>query len=150
MITAEPTFAAALAGIHEAAFPPQAAWDAVAFASHLALPGVFGLLHPDGGLILGRVAADEAEILTLAVVPSARRRGIGRALLMDSMDLAATRGAVSMFLEVAEINLPARALYAGAGFRQVGSRRAYYPDGADALVLRAPLPAVSGGAAADR
>ena len=52
----------------------------------LELPATFGLIHPLGGMILGRVAADEAEILTLAVAPAQRRRGIGSALLRAAME----------------------------------------------------------------
>ena len=85
------------------------------------------------------MAADEAEILTIAVAPAAHRQGIGAALLAAAMAQAALRGAAAMFLEVAEGNAAARALYAAAGFRQSGRRRRYYPDGADALVLRRSL-----------
>jgi hypothetical protein len=58
-----------MAAIHAAAFAPADAWSAEVFDLQLAMPNIFGLLHQKGGLILARVAADEAEILTLAVVP---------------------------------------------------------------------------------
>lgn len=110
-------------------------------ALQLGLPGSFGLVCPDGaGLALARVAADEAEILTLAVLPEARRRGVGGALLASVAAGAAARGARALFLEVAVGNAPARALYAAAGFVAVGRRRGYYPGGEDALVLRQALP----------
>ena len=57
------------------------AWSAAAIAAQLALPGTFGLIDPAGGMVLARVAADEAEILALAVAPPARRQGRGAALL---------------------------------------------------------------------
>jgi ribosomal-protein-alanine N-acetyltransferase len=99
----------------------------------------FGLLHSAGGMILARVAADEAEILTLAVAPEQRRGGVGSALLSAAMDRAAERGAVRMFLEVAVTNDAARALYSAHGFTEAGLRRQYYTDGTDALILRSTL-----------
>ena len=92
-----------------------------------------------GGLVLARVVADEAEILTLAVDPRLRRQGGGRLLLRAAMDSARQRGAVAMFLEAAPSNAAALALYGSAGFVQVGRRPRYYPGGGDALVLRGPL-----------
>src|SRR5580658_7161355 len=89
--------AAAMAAIHGAAFPPNEAWGADAFALQLALPGVFGWLDRRGGVILARVAADEAEVLTLAVAPEARRQGIGTRLFDAAMSLAASRGARTAF-----------------------------------------------------
>lgn len=145
MIAAEPLHAAALAAIHGAAFPPGERWGADAMALQLALPGAFGWLDPAGGLVLARIAADEAEVLTLAVLPGLRGRGIGRALLDRAMATAAGRGAGAMFLEVGEGNAPARALYAAAGFAEVGRRRRYYRGGADALVLRCDLRRVQQG-----
>ena len=82
--------AEALAEIHAAAFGPDA-WSEVVFAAQFAIPGVFGLLHAADGLVLARVAADESEILTLGVVPSARGRGIGADLLRRAGEIAATR-----------------------------------------------------------
>ena len=109
----------------------------------LALPGHFGLLAVAGtepvGFALGRAVADEAEVLTLAVNPEARRTGLGRALMQAVAEEARRRGAVELFLEVAAANAPARALYAALGAVQAGRRRAYYPDGDDALVLRLAL-----------
>jgi len=94
-------------------------------------------------MILARVAADEAEILTLAVTPAARRRGLGTALLRAAMHRARDLGATAMFLEVAVTNQPARALYASLGFSEAGSRRHYYSDGTDALILRSTLTAAA-------
>src|SRR5947209_197660 len=112
-------------------------------ALQLGLPGAFGFIDAAGGMVLARVAADEAEILTLAVLPDRRRRGLARALLERTMQAAARRGAGAMFLEVAEANRAARALYEGAGFVEVGRRRGYYRGGGDALVLRAVIPSGS-------
>jgi ribosomal-protein-alanine N-acetyltransferase len=107
-------------------------------ALQVAQPGVFGLIDPAGAMLLARVAADEAEILTLAVAPALRRQGRGRALLTAAV-LRAASEATAMFLEVSAGNLAAQNLYFGAGFREVGRRRRYYADGADALVLRREL-----------
>jgi [ribosomal protein S18]-alanine N-acetyltransferase len=137
---AQPTDAPAMAAIHSVSFPASEAWGADAIALQLALPGTFGFLDPDGGMILCRVAGDEAEILTFAVQAAIRRRGIGKRLLREAMATAAARGAVRIFLEVSEGNQAARSLYKAAGFRAAGRRRVYYADGTDALVMMAPLP----------
>ncbi len=136
--------APALALIHAAAFPRDGrfgpAWGADALGLQFGLPGAFGFVSgAPGGFVLARVAADEAEILTLAVLPEARRRGLARALLQAAMAEAAALGAAAMLLEVGEANAAARALYHGAGFLPVGRRRAYYAGREDALVLRCPL-----------
>jgi ribosomal-protein-alanine N-acetyltransferase len=132
---AGPEHAAALALIHAEAFPPGARWIASTMAVQLGLPGVLGFVDQRGGFVLARVAADEAEVLTLAVEPGARRLGLGRALMQAAMAAVTARGAASMALEVAERNAAARALYAGLGFVAVGRRRGYYGAGGDALIL---------------
>lgn len=136
---------ALLAALHRTAFPPAECWDAAAMDAVLAMPGVLVGLRRTGdesvpeGFVIGRVAADEAEILTLAVAGSARRRGMGRALLDWMEGQVAARGAARLILEVSAGNEAARALYRGAGFSEIGRRRAYYPDGSDALVLERAL-----------
>lgn len=136
---------AGLAALHAEAF--AAPWSARAFADLLGQAGVFALAEADG-FILIRVVADEAEILTLAVRPAARRQGVGARLLGRAAVEAARRGAVQLFLEVAEDNVAARALYAAAGFGEVGRRRGYYAAAGDengdqrridALLLRIDL-----------
>jgi ribosomal-protein-alanine N-acetyltransferase len=139
MIAATPADAPALAALHHAALPEGERWGPDAIRLMLEMPGAYGLHIPGEGFVLARVAADEAEILTIAVAPQARRQGTGGALLAAAMAQAAARGAAAMFLEVAERNGAARALYAAAGFAAAGRRRRYYPDGADALVLRRSL-----------
>ena len=128
-----------LAAIHHAVFPPREAWGVDAIALQLAMPGAFGFIEAQGGMLVARVAADESEILTLAVLAGLRRLGLGRALLLAAMAEARRRGAAGMALEVAVDNTAAQGLYAGAGFAPVGRRRRYYADGSDALVLRAAL-----------
>ena len=125
---------APLAALHAACFPD--AWDAKAIANLLAAPGAFAFATDDG-FVLARVAASEAEILTLAVAPPARGRGLGRALLQAAINKARTM-AEHMFLEVGADNPAALALYAALGFAKVGHRKGYY-QGRDALVLRLSL-----------
>ena len=132
--------AALLSEMHAESFPANQAWGASAITLMLSLPGHFALLATQKdqplGFAIGRAQAEEAEILTIAVRPGARGQGVGRALLNALLAEAAKRGAMDLFLEVAEPNLAARALYARAGAKEVGRRRRYYADGADALVLR--------------
>jgi ribosomal-protein-alanine N-acetyltransferase len=135
--------AALLAEIHAESFPVNQAWGPSAIEVMLGLPGHFGLLairqDQPQGFALGRAQADQAEILTIAVRPGARGQGLGRFLLHALMSEAARRGATELFLEVAEPNAAARALYACADAREVGRRARYYADGAAALVLRIDL-----------
>jgi len=137
--------AARLAAIHAGAFagPHDTPWSEAAFADLLGQPGVFALESADG-FILMRAVADEAEILTLAVRPEARRAGQGGRLVGEGVLAAAARRAGRVFLEVADDNAAARALYARAGFLEAGRRPGYYaaPDGSrrDALLLVLNLP----------
>jgi ribosomal-protein-alanine N-acetyltransferase len=93
------------------------------------------------GFILSRIAAGEAEILSVAVTRSRRGRGLGRKLLDLHLRRLAGLAVRSVFLEVDEGNTPARRLYQRAGFRNVGRREGYYTerDGSPALVLRRDL-----------
>lgn len=140
------TDAGTLAKIHASAF--DEAWDTDAFIRLLQRTGAFaiGAQRADAtdlqSFILAEVAADQAEILTLATIPSARRLGLGCALVRAAQKRASQCGALAMFLEVAEDNEAAVALYSGCGFAINGRRRAYYRRGAaamDALILMAPL-----------
>lgn len=130
----------ALALIHGASFTRPRPWSASEFADLLADPKNFLIARSDG-FILGRTVLDEAELLTLAVAPTARRHGTGRTLLAAFEAEAQARGAISAFLEVASDNQPARGLYDGAGWQQAGCRRNYYAPGIDGLVLRKDLSA---------
>jgi [ribosomal protein S18]-alanine N-acetyltransferase len=137
---ATPAHAAALAAIHATAFPPAEAWGVDAMSVQLDLASTFGLVDARGGMLLGRVAGDEAEVLTVAVAPEARRQGIAMDLLHAALAEIRTRGGRAVFLEVSPGNGAARALYQQFGFVEVGRRRGYYADGSDALVLRVKLP----------
>lgn len=131
---------AVAAEIHRRCFAEP--WDETALAALLAMPGAFGLLA-DGaepvGFVLARVAADEAEILTIAVLPEARRRGQAGRLLDAAATLAHQGGAAALFLEVASDNGAALGLYAGRQFQTVGRRSHYYGPGRHAIVLRRDL-----------
>ena len=131
-----------LGRIHAEAF--TAPWSAKAFADLLDQTGVFVLGDADG-FILIRVILDEAEILTLAVRRSVRRRGLGAALTRAGAAAAAALGAERLFLEVAEDNAAARGLYENMGFSSVGRRSGYYaaPDGGriDAIMMSLGLTA---------
>jgi len=132
---------APLAAIHAACFPD--AWDGRALSELLATPGTF-VISSSAGFILARSAAGEAEILTLAVSPAARRHGLGSALVTEAASHAQQSGASVLFLEVAVSNVAARALYKQLGFAEAGRRKGYYsrPGSApeDALLLRGNLP----------
>lgn len=138
--------AALLAALHEAAFVGQSdeVWSEKSLRELLAMPGALALLALQGGqpagFILLRQAADEAEIITLAVQPQLRRLGVARRLLMVGLDKMRGRGAQRCFLEVAEDNAAARALYASAGFAEAGRRLGYYRSTAgasrDAILMR--------------
>jgi len=128
---------ALLAEIHRASFGAGQAWPSHVIGTHLLMPGGFGLVHPAGGMALARVVLDEAEVLTLAVVPGSRGRGIGRALVDALIADTCKAGACTCFLEVSKANERAYRLYVRAGFEAVGIRRGYYEDGTDAVVMKA-------------
>jgi [ribosomal protein S18]-alanine N-acetyltransferase len=109
----------------------------------MAITGFFGRIGWEddeaSGLALAQGLGPECEILALGVVPERRRAGIGTALLASVVCEARRRGARNLFLEVADDNTAARALYAAGGFVQIGRRTNYYRRVSglvDALVLR--------------
>lgn len=135
----------ALAALHARCFRSPPPWSAADFAGFLTDPLAFLLVEGDAGFLLGRAVAGEADLLTLAVAPEARRLGVGRKLVARFLYQAQLRGADRAFLEVKAGNAPAIALYESSGFVPAGRRRAYYrePDGSrsDALVLARELAA---------
>jgi ribosomal-protein-alanine N-acetyltransferase len=143
IVRATASHAPAMAAIHAAAFPLAERWGADAMALEITHLGAFGLVDPAGAFLLGRVVADEAEILTLAVAPPLRRNGRAMALLEAAIAHVRAAGARALFLEVSTGNTAARALYARAGFTEVGRRFRYYANGSDALVLRLDLSAAA-------
>jgi [ribosomal protein S18]-alanine N-acetyltransferase len=137
------------AALHAESFTAlgERAWTRQDLAELVASPGVAGLLLQvdghDAGLALCRVAADEAELLTIAVRPAHRRKGLARRLLAAVIDHVRSAGAQALFLEVGVDNAAARSLYEAQGFCAVGERRAYYQRGheppADGIVMRLTL-----------
>jgi len=128
----------ALAMLHAQAFTTPRPWSAAEFAALKARPECFVVTAP-GGFLVASAVAGEAEVLTLAVAPDARRRGIARGLVAGFLAVAAARGAQVAFLEVAADNAAALALYQALGFAVAGRRKGYYrtPEGTriDAVVM---------------
>jgi [ribosomal protein S18]-alanine N-acetyltransferase len=136
----------ALAVLHARCFTDTPRpWSAAEIAGIMGEASCIAVLRCDG-FALGRIAGPEAELLTLAVAPEARRRGHGTALLARFEAEAAARGAAEIFLEVAVTNAAAIALYTRHDHRCIGRRAGYYsrPTGrpaVDALVLRKAIGA---------
>jgi ribosomal-protein-alanine N-acetyltransferase len=124
-------------------------WEPGECAALLADPavladGVFsGSAAEPSGFVMSRIAADEAEILSIVVARGSRRGGLAQALLAGHLARLAARGVARLFLEVEETNAAAVGLYRQFGFAEVGRREGYYPkpDGsrAAALVMRLDL-----------
>jgi len=138
--------AAALARLHAEGF--EQGWTATAFEQLLGDRSVLGHVaeeapKPPHAFILSRLAADEAELLSILIGRRARGRGLGTELLGLHLSALAERGITKLFLEVEEGNAPARALYDRHGFETVGKRPSYYKraDGSSpaALVMRRDL-----------
>ena len=87
------------------------------------------------GFIVARIVGSDWEIENLAVCAAARREHLGTRLVLEILQLARSRGATSVWLEVRQSNSAARALYEGCGFVQTGSRADYYRDPAEDAVL---------------
>jgi ribosomal-protein-alanine N-acetyltransferase len=119
-----------LAALHAESFPDDP-WNVEAMRQVLAMPGAFGLIAFDAasnephGFLLAQAMVGQCEILGLGVRETARRGGIARRLL-DRVLARAVAARQTVFLEVAEDNTAARALYAAAGLAIVGRRPAYY------------------------
>ena len=142
--TVGPEAAELLASLHARAFDKP--WSAAEIAKLMESAAVFAMLARKGepqGFAMAWAAAGDAELLTLAVVPEARRRGVAASLVGAVGAAALVRGAASMHLEVAEDNTAARALYAKLGYEEAGRRHAYYAgEGGfvDAIVMKRILP----------
>lgn len=136
----------ALSALHAASF--RRGWSEDEFERLLLDPQVTADRALRGrqlcGFVLSRRAADEAEILSVAVSAATRGRGVGRDLLALHLRRLAGLGVRVVFLEVDEANVPALRLYARAGFEEVGRRPGYYGSGpgkaSTALILRRALP----------
>jgi len=130
ILWAGPEHAGDLARLHAGLF--EQAWDAASLGKLLEHPGSTAFLARIGqpaelaGFILGQVAADEAEILTLGVRKDHQRHGIARRLV-DAMSRAAKKAeARRLHLEVGQNNVAALGLYQRLGFAEAGRRKGYY------------------------
>jgi len=139
---AQPRDAAAMAALHAASF--RRGWSEDEFRSMLGDQAVLAHRAMQGsklaGFIITRMAADESEILSVAVAASAQGRGLAGRLLHLHLRRLAGLGTRTVFLEVGEDNVPAIRLYTRAGFEEVSRRQAYYQGDTGrqtaALVLR--------------
>ena len=137
--------AARVAAIHATAFArPWTAQDFEGFLTErqIRADGLFlGRDLQPSGFVLSRRAADEAEILSVAMAREARGRGHARALLASHLQALAHAGVRRVHLEVEDGNDPALALYGRLGFKNVGRREGYYlrPDGSRASALTMSL-----------
>jgi len=146
-----PADAAALSALHAQCFAVP--WSPKTFADMLTDQAGLSFVAARGSAILSalmlRIAADEAEIVTLMTTPATRGKGLARRLLAAGCDRLAERGVRALFLEVGVLNSAARRFYRAAGFDEVGRRAGYYPQGSgllgaqsgpeDALILRLML-----------
>lgn len=135
-----PEAAQALSDLHVKCFSPPDAWSAADIGGLMALPGCRGWIVQEAqgliGMLLVRQAADEAEILTLCVLPSRRKQGVARTLLLTMIENLRIAGVCKIFLEVRCGNLSAQRVYEGLDFRNCGVRVNYYKDGGNALLMR--------------
>ncbi|MCF6430767.1 MULTISPECIES: GNAT family N-acetyltransferase [unclassified Leisingera] len=139
----EPLTPKKMAATHAAAFTRSRPWRAAEFASLLDSPLVFAA-GDARCFALVRVIADEAELLTIATDPAHQRQGLARRCMAEWESAVRDRGAAEAFLEVAEDNAPAQALYRAGGFAECGRRKGYYlrqgAAAADAILMRKALP----------
>ncbi|HKM84394.1 MAG TPA: ribosomal protein S18-alanine N-acetyltransferase [Candidatus Acidoferrum sp.] len=114
-------------------------WSKQALAEFMLLPEALALMSERAGVptgfVLGRLVANEAEVLNLAVYEECRRQGEGRALLVELLRRFAESGVSRVFLEVRESNFGAIDFYKGMGFRQSGRREGYYREPQEAALV---------------
>jgi ribosomal-protein-alanine N-acetyltransferase len=145
LLWAAPERSGEIAALHKRLFDPP--WDEAAVTNLLEHPASTSLVAVAGdaktktvvGFVIGQLAADEAEILSIGVAPDWQHAGLGT-MLIEGLSRAAKRGeATKLYLEVAEDNIAAAGLYKSLGFTETGRRKGYYvrADGpaVDAIVL---------------
>lgn len=131
-----------LAALEAAAFGDP--WSGEQIGAEIGEPHALMLVTPDGAggfaaYAVFRHIAGEAELLRLAAAPASRRRGFARALVEDGLERLRAGGCAACYLEVRTTNHPAIALYESLDFRRAGTRRSYYADGTDALLMHLSL-----------
>lgn len=147
LLWAAPERAAEVSALHSRLFDEN--WSESSIKSLLEHPASTSLIAVAGdpktikGFIIAQLAADEAEIVSIGVAPDWQRAGLGTRLIEGLMRASKKGEAARIFLEVAEDNLAARALYAKLGFKETGRRKGYYKRSTglsvDALVLALSL-----------
>lgn len=148
LLWAGPERAEEIAPLHAQLFDPP--WTAASLEQTLSHPASTAFVaeirvpaRVTVGFILGQLAADEAEILTIGVAPELQRRGLGRRLIEGFARAAKRAEARKVHLEVASDNIGALALYKAMGFTETGRRKGYYerPNGKaeDAVTLALAL-----------
>ena len=145
--TADRQDAARIAAAHARLFDEP--WDQRSIAGLLDHPATLALIatttggNAIAGFVIAHVAADEAEVLSIGVTPEWQRRGLGERLLHELGKVAAARGARRLYVDVAEDNAAALALYSRLGFSATGRRKGYYArqtaPPSDALLLTRTL-----------
>jgi ribosomal-protein-alanine N-acetyltransferase len=130
LLWAGPERTGEITALHARLFDPP--WSALSIAATLEHPGstalvaLLGQPRELGGFVLGQLAADEAELLSIGVAPEWQCRGLGRQLVQALARAVKRAEAKRLFLEVAADNDAAFALYRGLGFVEVGRRKGYY------------------------
>jgi ribosomal-protein-alanine N-acetyltransferase len=147
LLWASPDRVEEMAELHKRLFDP--AWDAESILRLIEHPAAASFIaqvrepRALAGFIIGRIAADEAEILSIGVAPEWQRRGIARQMVLGLVRAVRRAEAKRLFLEVAVDNTAAIGLYEDLGFKPVGGRKAYYSraggKSADAVILSLDL-----------
>ena len=143
VLVISPVILSQLSEMHKICFglPHKKRWSPSVFSSLLKTPGTIGLTAVDLsgealGFIIARIAVNEGELITLCVLPSARRERVATELLREFKLLLKPHNRI--FLEVSVDNMPAQKLYQSLGFSEVGRRKGYYKTNSgnsDALIL---------------
>jgi ribosomal-protein-alanine N-acetyltransferase len=127
----------------EASLFPSDAWTLEQFWQELSQPTRHYVVAVDDGRPVGYagafVTATDADVQTIAVAGDHQGRGLASALMSALLAAVADRGATHVLLEVRADNAPAISLYERFGFARISTRPRYYPDGADAVVMRLAL-----------
>ena len=132
-----------MSDIEQASF--SVPWSRESIRQAVTSDGVYSVCALENGKVAGYgmslTAADEGEILNVAVSPEYRRRGLGEKILSDMLRMCAERGARTVYLEVRESNAPAASLYVKTGFTVAGRRKNYYKyPTEDAVIMVKLLP----------
>lgn len=113
-----------MATIHERSF--ETSWSALDMSVHTGRDLCFGVGSPVKSFVIFRSTGADADMLTIATHPDYRRQALGQQLLQKAHERLKERGVETIFLEVAEDNLAAQALYRNLGYQAIGRRPAYY------------------------